>query len=404
MERGFLTSASKEKGIDGGSKANSVLSGLTTKIRNIDGKIIRKDSTQRKAIRCVQADPVLDVNANAAMDKDYAEGPPLKSILKRPNVASNMAVVNAATEVPVKDLQHDVNSGPDSSNLKASPPMEGLHSDVNINMGNVDNLANSPKPVMGINVAPVLVSEVIRGSTGPGDYSATNAVKKCNSSASDVPKSMVAVTDGASKTAPMSFANIIKSQHVKKGNFRSLINAEKVESFDFVLPKYAVDEVKSRITEATNDNSLIECEGDIIIPYKLATVASEAASGVQTTTYMSNNIPSVTGNHHIFHQPPNASDFCRRQILTLSSLLCSLIDSDPVQEKQKSTDASVKEHDEARIDLRFKKMIKSQTISNANRPKSKSSAGEASTAAAAPKCILYAANARLNAASSNLVC
>ncbi|GKE74119.1 hypothetical protein Tco_1536160, partial [Tanacetum coccineum] len=35
---------------------------------------------------------------------------------------------------------------------------------------------------------------------------------------------------------------------------------------------------------------------------------------------------------------------------------------------------------------------------------SKSSAGEASTAAVAPKCILYAANARLNAASSNLVC
>ncbi|GJS55078.1 hypothetical protein Tco_0628440, partial [Tanacetum coccineum] len=71
--RGFLTSASKEKGIDGGSKANSVLSGLTTKIRNIDGKIIGKDSTQRK-------------------------GPPLKSILKRPNVASNMTVVNVATE------------------------------------------------------------------------------------------------------------------------------------------------------------------------------------------------------------------------------------------------------------------------------------------------------------------
>ncbi|GJS55083.1 hypothetical protein Tco_0628445 [Tanacetum coccineum] len=363
------------------------MSGLTTKIRNIDGKIIGKDGTQRKAIRCVQADSVLDVNANAAIDKDYAEGPPLKSILKRPNVASNMAVVNATTEVPVKDLQHDVNSGPDSSNSKASPPMEDLHSDVNINMENVDNLANNPKPVMGINVAPVLVSEM------------------------GLPKQ------------PLCFANIIKSQHVKKGNFRSLLNAEKVESFDFVLPKYAVvSRVKlvpkwisrvsylsykvERITEATNGNSLIECEGDIIIPCRLAIVASGAASGVQTTTYMSDNIPSVTGNHHIFHQPPNASDFCGRQISTLSSLLCSLIDSDPVQEKQKSTDASVKEHDEARIDLRFKKMkkkmSKSQTISNANRPKSKSSAGEASTAAVAPKCILYAANARLNAASSNL--
>ncbi|GJV03062.1 hypothetical protein Tco_1336631 [Tanacetum coccineum] len=419
MERGFLTSASKEKDIDGGSKANSVLSGLTMKIRNIDRKIIVKDSTQRKAIRCVQADPVLDVIANAAMDKDHAEGPPLKSILKRPNVASNMAVMNAATEVLVKDLQHDVNSGPDSCNLKALPPMEGLHSDVNINIVNVDNLANSPKPVMGINVAPVLVSEVIRGSTCPGDYSATNAVKQCNSSASDVPKSTVAVTDRASKTAPMSFANIIKSQHVKKGNFRSLLNAEKVESFDFVLPKYAVDAVKSsskveRMNEATNDNSLIECEGDIIILCRLATVAYGAASatwmarqrpddivlvidftivGVQTTTYMSDNIPSVTGNHHIFHQPPNAPDFCGRQISTLSSLLCSLIDSDPVQEKQKSTGLlPVKEHDEARIDLRFKKMkkkmSKSQTISNANRPKSNSSAGEALTAAAAPKLLV----------------
>nr|GEV70885.1 hypothetical protein [Tanacetum cinerariifolium] len=53
--------------------------------------------------------------------------------------------------------------------------------------------------------------------------------------------------------------------------------------------------------------------------------------------------------------------------------LCSLIDSDPVQEKQKSIVASVKEHDEARIDLRFKKMkkkmSKSLLISNANRPK-----------------------------------
>nr|GEV83074.1 hypothetical protein [Tanacetum cinerariifolium] len=35
----------------------------------------------------------------------------------------------------------------------------------------------------------------------------------------------------------------------------------------------------------------------------------------------------------------------------------------------KAYSASVKEHDEARIDLRFKKMNKSQTISNANRPK-----------------------------------
>ncbi|GJT17292.1 hypothetical protein Tco_0875998 [Tanacetum coccineum] len=147
---------------------------------------------------------------------------------------------------------------PDSSNLKASPPMEGLHSDVNINMGNVDNLANRPKHVMGINVAPVLVSEVIRGSTGPGDYSATNAVKQCNSTALDVPKSMVAVTDTASKIAPMSFANIIKSQHVKKGNFCSLLNAEKVESFDFMLPKYVVDEVKSR-----HDNTLV---GYFLVP------------------------------------------------------------------------------------------------------------------------------------------
>ncbi|GJU15965.1 hypothetical protein Tco_1143931 [Tanacetum coccineum] len=213
-ERGFfLLVVFIVEGHYGGSKANSVLSGLTTKFRNIDGKIIGKDSTQRKAIR--------------------------------PNVASNMAVVNTATEVPVKDLQHDVNSRPDSSNLKVSPPMEGLHSDVNINMGNVNNLANSPKHVMDINVALVLVSEVIRGSTGPGDYSANNAVKQCNLSASDVPKSTVVVTDGASKTAPMSFAKIIKSQHVKKGNFRSLLNAEKVESFDFMLPKYAVDEVKS---------------------------------------------------------------------------------------------------------------------------------------------------------------
>ncbi|GKF68514.1 hypothetical protein Tco_0198193, partial [Tanacetum coccineum] len=105
-------------------------------------------------------------------------------------------------------------------------------------------------------------------------YSATNAVKQCNSSASDVLKST-------------------------KGNFHSLLNAEKVESFDFVLPKYAVDEVKigyflvpkwisrvsylsskvERITEATSDNKLIECEGDIIIPCRLATVASGTASG-----------------------------------------------------------------------------------------------------------------------------
>ncbi|GKC21153.1 hypothetical protein Tco_1023303 [Tanacetum coccineum] len=42
---------------------------------------------------------------------------------------------------------------------------------------------------------------------------------------------------------------------------------------------------------------------------------------VQTTTYMCNNVPSVTGNHHIFHQPPNASDFYGRKLSTLSSLL-----------------------------------------------------------------------------------
>ncbi|GJT54356.1 hypothetical protein Tco_0989410 [Tanacetum coccineum] len=58
----------------------------------------------------------------------------------------------------------------------------------------------------------------------------------------------------------------------------------------------------------------------------------------------------------------------------------------------------------------LKKSIRDDSLFTGAVGKSKSSAGEASTAAAAPKCILYvanailyAANARLNADSSNLV-
>ncbi|GJW03170.1 hypothetical protein Tco_1562026 [Tanacetum coccineum] len=61
--------------------------------------------------------------------------------------------------------------------------------------------------------------------------------------------------------------------------------------------------------------------------------------GVQTTTYMSNNVPSVTGNHHIFHQPPNASDFYGRKVSTLSSLELKLLNKDrakPIDTVKKS--------------------------------------------------------------------
>nr|GEX46022.1 hypothetical protein [Tanacetum cinerariifolium] len=47
-------------------------------------------------------------------------------------------------------------------------------------------------------------------------------------------------------------------------------------------------------------------------------------SGGRTTTCMSNNVPSVTRNNHIFYQPPNVSDFCGREISTLSSLVLPL--------------------------------------------------------------------------------
>ncbi|GJU36216.1 Ent-kaurene oxidase, chloroplastic-like protein [Tanacetum coccineum] len=76
------------------------------------------------------------------------------------------------------------------------------------------------------------------------------------------------------------------------------------------------------------DVSILKFSGHWQSDYKLARqrpdgivlVIDFTIVGVQTTTYMSNNVPSVTGNHHIFHQPPNASDFCGRQISTLSSL------------------------------------------------------------------------------------
>ncbi|GJY64200.1 reverse transcriptase domain-containing protein [Tanacetum coccineum] len=46
---------------------------------------------------------------------------------------------------------------------------------------------------------------------------------------------------------PFSFANILNSEHYcKKLNFRTLVNDEHLESYDFVLPKLAVDSVKNR--------------------------------------------------------------------------------------------------------------------------------------------------------------
>nr|GEY63872.1 protein like COV 2 [Tanacetum cinerariifolium] len=49
-------------------------------------------------------------------------------------------------------------------------------------------------------------------------------------------------------------------------------------------------------------------------------------------------------------------------------------------------------------------LVNSEEIIRPNLSIREGIAGEVSTSAASPKCILYAANARLNAASSNLVC
>nr|GEV23256.1 hypothetical protein [Tanacetum cinerariifolium] len=60
----------------------------------------------------------------------------------------------------------------------------------------------------------------------------------------------------------------------------------------------------SETTSINNSHWQSDCKLARQRPDGIVLVIDLTIVGVQTTTYMSNNVPSVTGNHHIFHQPP----------------------------------------------------------------------------------------------------
>nr|GEY64145.1 small glutamine-rich tetratricopeptide repeat-containing protein [Tanacetum cinerariifolium] len=89
----------------------------------------------------------------------------------------------------------------------------------------------------------------------------------------------------------------------------------------------------------------------LLIPILARMQKQSLTTRKQLQSTQSTSRPTVAVEHKVWQQREERGH------------IFSLIDSDPVQEKQKSTVASVKEHDEARIDLRFKKMKKKMSKS-----------------------------------------
>nr|GEW14178.1 hypothetical protein [Tanacetum cinerariifolium] len=211
MERGFLSSDMKVKNNDKMKKYDGdapvlketllegfVKSGLAAKIKNIDGKIVGKDSNPRRPIHCV-------------VDKAhvYVGGQPLKSILKKPKSTNH-------------DQVSKVGNGADSS------------SPIGANVMNVANKETKESDVH-VNVQPCDSSNDSTSST-----------------------SFVEVLKVAGKSGK-EFTSSLES-NAKVVNFRQLVNEEKVEKSHCVLPKNVAGEIKCMYDNTLKPPHCIECK------------------------------------------------------------------------------------------------------------------------------------------------
>ncbi|GJW44383.1 hypothetical protein Tco_0073182 [Tanacetum coccineum] len=153
MERGFLSSDLKVKNKDKVKKndgdvpavqetlvENLIKSGLASKIKNIDGKIVRKDANIRKPVRCVQFDGVAEPTNSSNTDQNSTHGAQThvyggsqhpKSILKNPKA------INMGTNVG--------NIDPSNPDLGAAK-LETMNSDVHINVQSSNSSSDTNTP------------------------------------------------------------------------------------------------------------------------------------------------------------------------------------------------------------------------------------------------------------------
>ncbi|GJX44062.1 mutator type transposase [Tanacetum coccineum] len=170
---GFLSSSKKDKSKEDGGKEQSLSVGLAKQVKNIEGKVLERD------------------------------GKPLKSILKRSKVVADNVIIG----VQPPDVTSNTSAPKEVTPLTT---MEG------------DNMHDS------IPVVNLVRDDAINR---PGDETTD---KHDNKGDSAIPNAMDDVTNGAPKTAPVSFASIINSQQAKTVNFRSLLNDEKSLAFPVV--------------------------------------------------------------------------------------------------------------------------------------------------------------------------
>ncbi|GJU81521.1 hypothetical protein Tco_1283886 [Tanacetum coccineum] len=213
MERGFLSSSSMNKKDNGEDKTKkgSVFSDLASKITNIDGKMIGKDGKPLRAVRRVVFQEPISVAEVSEADQACMQN--VSNTPSHPVVDKN-----------VERIVEDVSTDADVS--------DAMRSDCN-NDGSSGEAANVDKNAASGNV------------NGISSFASLVRPNSANSKVNSV--------NGISQRKEGSFASLLRPKEVtNKLRFRTLVNKEKVECSDCVLPKAAANLVKSRY-----ENSII---------------------------------------------------------------------------------------------------------------------------------------------------
>ncbi|GKD23968.1 hypothetical protein Tco_1225671 [Tanacetum coccineum] len=207
MERGFLSSSSMNKKDNGEDKTKkgSVFSDLASKITNIDGKMIGKDGKPLRAVRRVVFQEPISVAEVSEADQACVQN--VSNTPSHPVVDKN-----------VERIVEDVSTDADVS--------DAMRSDCN-NDGSSGEAANVDKNAASGNV------------NGISSFASLVRPNSANSKVNSV--------NGISQRKEGSFASLLRPKEVtNKLRFRTLVNKEKVECSDCVLPKAAANLVKSR--------------------------------------------------------------------------------------------------------------------------------------------------------------
>nr|GEV58513.1 hypothetical protein [Tanacetum cinerariifolium] len=149
---------------------NLIKSGLASKIKNIDGKIVGKDAKIRKPVHCVQFDGVVEPTNSSSTDQSthgaqthvYGGSQPPKSILKKPKTT------NMGTNVG--------NIEPSNPDLSVAN-LEAMSSDVHINVQSSDSSSDTNTPTSFVEVLNDARKSGKEAINSLDDYSTSRVVK-----------------------------------------------------------------------------------------------------------------------------------------------------------------------------------------------------------------------------------